>query len=267
MTLGQHLVELRNRFFKAALGIVLGAVIGWFLYDPVFAGLRLPVEGLAERGYSAELNFDQVGSSFDMKIRISVWLGFIISSPIWLYQFWAFITPGLTRRERGYSLLFVGVGIPLFGAGVTMAWYALPGMVVLLVQFTPEGVVNLMSASEYLRFVMQFLVIFGVAFLLPLVMVTLNFASLVTGRTWLRHWRWAVIVIFVITALATPGGEVTTFLLMGAPIVLLYVLAVGICLLNDRRRARRVDSSSGTGESTEQENPHDEIAASGGHEA
>lgn len=242
MSLGQHLIEFRNRLIKSAIAIVLGAIGGWFLYDPVFQALREPIELANTDIINAQLNFNQFGSSFDMKMRVSLWLGVIAASPIWLYQLWAFITPGLTKKERLYSLAFVGAAVPLFAAGVTMGWVAMPTTAQLLLQFTPEGAMNLMNAGDYLKFVMIFVLIFGIAFLLPLIMVSLNIANLVSGKTWLKNWRWAVIIIFILTALATPGGEITVFLLMGAPIVALYLIAVGISLLNDRRREKKAQA-------------------------
>lgn len=254
MSLGAHLVELRNRFLKAAVVILLGAIGGWFLYEPVFQALQEPIKAASTDKILAELNFQQFGSPFDMKVRVSMWLGVLMTSPVWLYQLWAFVTPGLTRKERLYSLAFVGAAVPLFSAGVAMGWVAMPATAKLLIQFTPDGAKNLMAASEYLRFVMIFILIFGLAFLLPLFMVSLNLAGLVSGKTWLKHWRWAVILIFILTALATPGGEITVFLLMGAPIVVLYLLAVGISMLNDRRRAKKLNGSQppGAGDSVAQ---------------
>ena len=104
MPLRAHLVELRRRVFLAAIGVVVGAVIGWFLYDPVFTALQRPIELVAaERDDLITLNFAGIATSFDMQVKVSFFLGVILSSPWWLYQFWAFVTPGLTRRERGYA--------------------------------------------------------------------------------------------------------------------------------------------------------------------
>lgn len=241
MALGDHLRELRRRFILGSLGLVAGAIVGWILYPPVYEAIQEPIERLQDEGFNAQLNFSGVATSFDLKMRVSLTVGLVLSSPWWLYHFWAFITPGLTKKERRYALGFVGAAVPLFTGGVAMAWIALPNTVRLLTQFTPMGTtaVNFITAAEYVKFVLQFVLIFGFAFLLPLVMVALNFMGLVRGMSWLKGWRWAVLVIFLIAALATPTADAVTFILMAVPIVILYFLAVGLSFLNDRRRDKR----------------------------
>ena len=128
------------------------------------------------------LNFAGIATSFDMQVKVSFFLGVILSSPWWLYQFWAFVTPGLTRTERGYAIGFVAVAVPLFLAGAFMAWWVLPNAVRLLTEFTPTGATNIIDAQTYLGFVMRIMLAFGIAFLLPVIMVALNFAGLGTRR-------------------------------------------------------------------------------------
>lgn len=240
MSLGQHLKELRRRFLLGSFGILIGAVVGWYLSDWVLELMQQPIARLQAEGLSAQLNFQDVTTSLDVKVRVSLMVGLIVSSPWWMYQIFAFINPGLTAKERRYGLGFVGAGVPLFTGGVAMAWVALPNTVRLLTQFTPSGDVaaNFINAGVYLKFVIQFILIFGFAFLLPLIMVALTFMGVVQGITWLKGWRWAVILIFVIAALATPTADPVTFILMAIPVIILYFLAVGVCLLRDRRRAR-----------------------------
>ena len=240
MSLAQHLKELRRRFLLGSFGILIGAVVGWYLSDTVLELMQEPIARLQDQGLSAQLNFQDVTTSLDVKVRVSLMVGLIVSSPWWMYQIFAFINPGLTSKERRYGLGFVGAGVPLFTGGVAMAWIALPNTVRLLTQFTPEGDVaaNFINAGVYLRFVIQFILIFGFAFLLPLIMVALTFMGVVRGMTWLKGWRWAVILIFVIAALATPTADPVTFILMAIPVIILYFLAVGVCLLRDRRRDR-----------------------------
>ena len=240
MPLRAHLVELRRRVFLAALGVVVGAVIGWFLYDPVFGALQQPITSVADdRGNLVVLNFAGIATSFDMRVKVSFFLGVIVSSPWWLYQFWAFVTPGLTRRERGYAFGFVGVAVPLFLAGAYVAWWVLPNAVRLLTEFTPSGASNIIDAQTYLGFVMRIMLAFGIAFLLPVVMVALNFAGIGTAATWRRSWRWAVLLSFVFAAIVTPTPDAITMLAVAIPMCLLYFLALGVCVLHDRRVDRR----------------------------
>ncbi len=242
MPLGDHLKEFRRRFIFAAIGVMLGTIVGWFLYDDVFAALKEPFDALQDRGQLAELNFAAIASSFDIKIRISAFVGFILSSPWWIFQIWGFITPALTKKEKRASLGFIAAAVPLFGAGVYTAWTVIPRAVAFLTMFTPEGTRNLISAEIYLKFVMQLLVAFGIAYLLPLFMVALSFMGVVSGRTWLNGWRWAIIIIFIFSAAVTPssmGGDLSTMFFMAIPMLVLYAFAVGISLLADKRIAKR----------------------------
>jgi sec-independent protein translocase protein TatC len=240
MPLRAHLVELRRRLFLAALGVVVGAVIGWFLYDPVFAALQQPLVRVAEeRDTLIALNFSGIATSFDMRVKVSVFLGVILSSPWWLYQFWAFVTPGLNHKERVYTFGFLGVAVPLFLAGAFVAWWALPNAVKLLTEFTPTGATNLIDAQTYLGFVMRLMLAFGLAFLLPVVMVALNFAGIGTAATWRKAWRWAVMVAFIFAAIMTPTPDAVTMLAVALPICGLYFVALGVCVLHDRRVDRQ----------------------------
>ncbi|SEE07974.1 twin-arginine translocase subunit TatC [Ruania alba] len=193
------------------------------------------------QGVNASINFGSIASSFDVQLRVSAFLGVLASSPWWMYQLWAFLAPGLTTKERQSAIVFLATGVPLFAGGVWMAWVALPNTFFLLTQFVPEGTESslFIDATTYLKFVVQFLLIFGFAFLLPMVLVALNLLGVVKGITWLKGWRWAVIIIFILAALATPTADPVTFVLMSLPIVALYFLAVGLSMLNDRRVAKK----------------------------
>lgn len=240
MPLGQHLKEFRRRFIFAGIGIFLGAILGWFFYDEVFAALREPFDALQDRGQLAELNFSAIAGSFDIKLRVSAFIGFLLASPWWIYQIWGFVTPALTSKEKKASLGFMAAAVPLFAGGVYTSWTVIPRAVAFLTMFTPEGTRNLIGAEVYLKFVMQFLIAFGIAYLMPLFMVALSMMGVVKGRTWLNGWRWAIIIIFIFCAMVTPTvGDISSMFLMAIPMVLLYLLAVGISLLSDRRIARR----------------------------
>lgn len=240
MPLRAHLVELRTRVVRAAVGIVLGAVGGWFLYEPMLRILQEPLqEAAARHGTTVALNFAGAVTALDMQIKVALFLGFIVSSPWWLYQLWAFITPGLTTRERRYAIGFVAAAVPLFLAGAAVAWWVLPRAVVLLVEFVPQGALNIQDAQAYLTFVMQLVLAFGLAFLVPVVMVALNMVGLVRARTFGGAWRWAVLGAFTFAAMMTPTADVMTMFALGLPICVLYFGALGLCALGDRRRDRR----------------------------
>ncbi len=240
MPLREHIRELRTRALLATAGLLVGAVAGWVFYPPLFELLQAPVVALAEsRGDLLSLNFGGVATPLDLQIKVSLFAGAIVSSPWWTYQLWAFITPGLTRRERWTTIGFVAAGVPLFLAGGAVAWWLLPKAVGLLTGLTPASSANLIDAQGYLEFIMAMVLAFGLAFLLPVVMVGLNLAGLVRARTWAGGWRWAVLGCFVFAAVATPTADAVSMFTLAVPMCVLYAAAVGLCTLHDRRVARR----------------------------
>lgn len=240
MSLGSHLRELRVRLSWSAGFLVLGTVVGWYLFEPVFKILQAPLlEVTKARGIEAIVNFGTVVSAFDLRVQVSIFLGVIITSPIWLYNLWAFVSPGLKTRERRFTLGFLFSSVPLFLAGAYIALSSLPSFVIVLIGFTPEGSSNVINASDYILFAIRIVLVFGLAFVMPVLLVLMNFANLVTGKAILKGWRVAVLVIALVSALATPTADpMSMFLLMG-PLAALYFIAVGIAVLNDKRRARR----------------------------
>jgi sec-independent protein translocase protein TatC len=238
--LRDHLRELRNRLFKAGLALLAGAVAGWFLYDPVLEAMAQPLFELqANADRNVMPNLGGVTQAFDLKIKLSIFIGAIVSSPLWIYQLWAFVTPGLTRKERRYALGFVAAAVPLFLAGTGLAYLFVPNAVKFLVSFTPEGYANFLSVPEYLGFVMRIILAFGLSFLVPVVLVALNMLGLMRGRTMLKAWRWVVVVAFTFAAMATPTPDILSMFLLALPLLALFALAIGISILNDRRRNRR----------------------------
>ncbi|SMY02068.1 twin-arginine translocase subunit TatC [Brevibacterium sp. 239c] len=236
-----HLIELRNRALVAAIAIALGAVAGWFLYDPVLDILQEPIRSIRASGdRTAEINFAGVASPFDLKIKLSFFIGIFLSCPIWLYEIWAFIVPGLTKKEKLYSVGFLGAAIPLFLAGSTMAFFALPNAVKALTSFTPAGGTNIIPAQDYLSFVMVIIVVFGLAFVLPVLMVGLNMMGILSAVRIQKSWRIIVMLVFLFAAIATPTPDAMSMFFLVIPMMTLFCLAWVICVFNDRRRKKRL---------------------------
>ncbi len=240
MRLVEHLRELRRRVLLALAGVAVMTVPGWFLYTPVFDALQAPVLAVDDAALTAALIFTTPAAAFDMRVRVALWVATFIASPWWLYQVWAYIAPGLTRTEKRRSLLFVVAGVPLFLAGAVLAWLVLPNAIRVLIQFTPEGALNYMPATDYVRFVMRVILAFAIAFLLPLLMVLVNALGLVSARTLLAGWRWAVLLIFIFAGIASPTPDPWTMIALALPMCALYFGAVGIAALHDRRVDRRL---------------------------
>ncbi len=244
MPLREHLREARRRIIWVMVGLGAGTVVGWTLYPRIFAALQDPVTRVSAAGQlEIALNFDGVATALDMQIKVSLFAAVIMTSPWWMFQLWAFITPGLTRRERWYTVGFLAAGVPLFLAGAGLAWWIMPQAVGILTGFTPENAINLITAQLYLTFIMRMVLAFGLAFLLPVVMVGLNLTGMVSARAWFAGWRWAVLLAFVFAAVATPTADAISMFALAIPICGLYFAAVGVCALHDRRAARRAARS------------------------
>lgn len=253
MPLKEHLLEFRNRLIKAAAAIIVGAIIGWIIYDPVKIGpwtyggvwkqLTYPFDEYkaANPDSVVTLNFGNATSAFSTQLGLSIFTGVILSSPIWLWQIWAFILPGLTKREKRLSLGVFGTALPLFLAGCFFAYQTLPKALLILFGFTPDDgkSSNIQQASDYFTFITRFILAFGLAWLLPVFLVGLCAIGVLTGKGLLRTWRMAVLLIFIASAVITPTPDPFTMFLLAGPLVLLYFAAVGVCLLIDRRRVER----------------------------
>ena len=247
MPLREHLLELRSRLVKSGIAIILGAVAGWFLYPPAFDALMRPLYEIAREHPDrfVKVNFGQVASPFNLRLRLSFYLGFLVSSPIWLYQLWAFIVPGLTKREKRYSMAFVAAAVPLLLGGIGLAWLVLPNAVKFLTEFTPNGASNIIIADDYLTFVLRIMMAFGIAFVTPLLLVALNMAGVLSAVALAKGWRIAVFLCFLFAAVASPTPDAGSMLALAFPMVALYMVAVGIAWFNDRRRARRTRDALG----------------------
>lgn len=248
MPLAEHLRELRNRLMKAVLAILAVTVVAMFYYKPIVDFLTDPVLetvgctkgfGEAEDGQTcAEITISGLVAPFTIMLKVALTVGMVVASPVWLYQLWAFLAPGLHRHEKKYARGFVAAGAPLFIGGAYLAYIILPTAAKALLDFSPEGTGNLIPLDNFLDIVTRLVIVFGLAFELPLVLVMLNFGGIVTGRQLLSWWRVMVLAITLFSAVATPTGDPLTMGALALPIVMLYFAAVGVCFFNDRRRRR-----------------------------
>ncbi len=243
MPLAEHLRELRSRLVKSGIAIVIGMVVGWILYPTTFALLSEPFEGAVlqaqSEGRDVTLALTGVTDPFVLQLQVAAITGLVFSAPIWLYQLWRFVTPGLHKHEKRWGIAFVAVATPLFAAGAALAYVVLPVGLEILLGFTPDNVENIVSVDRYLSFFIRTVIVFGVGFLTPLLIVTLNFAGVLSGKRLMSWWRWIIFIVFVFAAVATPTGDPINLVLLAGPVLLLVMIAIGISLLNDKRRARK----------------------------
>lgn len=240
MSLGEHLIEFRRRLFLSAIAIALGSVGGFFVADAVWAMLSAPLAIVAESSDRlAQINYTSISEAFDTKLAIAVTVGVVATSPWWLWQVWAFVTPALVRREKAFVLGFLGSAVPLFLAGCYAGWWVFPHVVELMTGFAPEGTTTLLTARYYLDFSIKFILAIGIGFVLPVFLVLLNFARILSARSIIKGWRWAIVLITTFTALATPAADVLSMFLLAIPMVVLYFVAALVAHIHDRRLSKR----------------------------
>jgi len=246
MPLMEHLRELRNRLIKGVLGIIAGMIVGWIFYKWAFNFIIGPFCRISLQGHVGctganghPLIVTGVFDPFFVRLKVAFVVGLIVSSPIWFYQLWAFIAPGLYSREKRWTFAFVGAAVPLFALGGVFAYLAMSRGLRFLLGLTPPDVRPLITIDTYFGYAMAMLMIFGLAFELPLVLVVLNMAGAVS-HAFIRKWRRVMIfLVFVFAGAATPSPDPFSMLLLAVPCVILVELAEVFVWLNDRRRARR----------------------------
>ncbi|GAA2548899.1 sec-independent protein translocase protein TatC [Neomicrococcus aestuarii] len=234
MALKEHLIELRNRLFIALGALLVTTIAGFFLYYPVLDILIQPVKSLG-----GEVNFTTAVSPFDTMIQVSVFLGVVLSAPIWLYQIWAFIVPGLHKNEKKYALGFIGAALPLFLLGLYLGFWVLPHALQFFMGLTPGTATNIIGIDVYLPFVLRLLLAFGIAMIVPVLMVGLNFMGILPGKLIVKHWRITVFLICLVAAMAAPGGDALTMLVLAGPLLILFAVATIFCLVRDKRVAKK----------------------------
>ncbi|MEU3980027.1 twin-arginine translocase subunit TatC [Streptomyces sp. NPDC026672] len=265
MPLADHLRELRNRLAKAMLAIVVVTVVAAFFYNDIINFLTKPIldsvgcgktfEELARSSDNgqqcARITINGLLAPFTLALQVSLMAGVVFASPVWLYQLWAFVAPGLHRHEKKYAYAFVATGVPLFLGGGYFAYRVLPTTAKVLIDFTPAGVDNLLPLDDLLQLVTRMVIVFGLSFELPLLLVMLNLTGIITGRRMLGWWRAMILGITVFAAVATPSTDPLSMLALAGPIWVLYFGAVAFSLLNDRRRRSREAAGPGDDEASD----------------
>lgn len=241
MSLGEHLREARRRLIIAVIGLAAGMVIAFIVTTPIIDFITEPIRILdAKHGTDfAKLMFSTVTEAFNLRLRMAFAIGLLLSAPVWMWQIWAFIMPGLTRKEVTYTIWFVATAIPLFFIGGYVAITVAPHVIEVMSSFVPNHAVNYFKAAEYYDFIFKFVLVIGVSFVLPVFMVALNLAGVITGKTMLKGWRIAVLIAALFAAIATPAADITSMFLLGGILIVLYFAAAGLSLIFDRRKHKK----------------------------
>jgi sec-independent protein translocase protein TatC len=245
MPLIDHLRELRTRIVKIALALGAGMTAGFVFFGQAWRVIERPLCSATIRGHSGcrtlgvnQLVLNGPLDAFYLRVKVALIAGVIVSSPIWLYQVWAFAAPGLHTREKRWSCTFLGAAVPLFGIGITACYLSLGRSMHYLLGLTPGGVQNLIQVDQYLSFVMAMMLAFGLAFEVPLLIVMLNLAGILTHERFRKCRRVLIFGVFLVAGMANPSPDPLTMLILGGACAVLVEAAGFLVWANDRRRAR-----------------------------
>ena len=259
MTLFEHFAELRYRLVICVLAILAASILA-FVFNQQLVGLLTRPYILASElvketrpDIKMELILDGVSSPFTVSLAIAGLAGLVVSSPVWLYQVWAFIVPGLLSKEKKWSLIVVGSAVPLFLLGVGMGYVIMPRAVAILVGFTPEGqqLTNLQGLPAFLGFMVRLMVVFGLAFEVPLFIVMLNVVGVLPAKMISKYRSYIIFAMFVFAAIATPTPDAFTMLLLALPMTALVILSEVIAHALDRRKGRLATEADGVNHSVD----------------
>jgi sec-independent protein translocase protein TatC len=244
MALSDHFRELRARLIRSALVLVIAFCVAIFFYAQLLELIQHPYnearEALANRNppIKTEPVINDATGGILLQFKLCGIVALIAASPYWLYQIWAFILPGLHPKEKKYSRMFAAVAGPLFLGGVALGYYVLPKGLTVLISFVPHGVTNLVDFGRYFSFEMRMLLIFGIAMEIPLFVVLLNLAGVVSGRALAKYRPWIVIGTMVFAAVATPSTDPFSMLMLAIPMLILFMVSEVIARVSDKVRGR-----------------------------
>lgn len=246
MALTDHLRELRARLLRSALVLVVAFFVALFFYDQLFDLVMKPYNQAREilgEEVQSEAYVKGATGPLMLQLKLCGIAAIVISSPYWLSQIWGFVVPGLHDNEKKWSRTFAAIAGPLFIIGVLTAYYVLPTGLEVLIGFTPEGMANLVEFGEYFTFFTRMLLVFGIAFEIPLFVIMLNLAGVVSGKALGKYRPWIILGTFVFAAVATPSTDPFSMLFLAAPMLLLFGIAEIIARTVDRARGKKASST------------------------
>jgi sec-independent protein translocase protein TatC len=246
MTLFEHLAELRNRLIKAVLAVAVGAIIGFVAYEAIFDVLIAPYEVLCEEGVGQPLDENcrllvtDPLQGFSVRLKVSTYAGIALAMPILLWQVWRFVTPGLYPHERRYAVPFVVSALILFTLGAGIAYWTLPKALEFLADIGGENLASAYSPSSYFHLIVYMMLAFGIGFEFPILLIFLQMAGLLTPATLRRYRRYAIVIIAIVVAIATPSGDPISMMALTIPMYLFYEVAIVVGRIMERRRASAI---------------------------
>ncbi len=228
----QHLSELRNRIFKAAAAVVIGSIVAFIFRQWIFDILVEPYERITN---DSTLAFFRPTEAFSLFMRLSLFGGLVLASPVVIYQIWAFVAPALTKREKRLALPIVTILVVLFLSGIGFGYWSLQRGLGFLIDFGGDSLEPVIGGNFYLTFAMRFLLVFGIAFEFPVFLYAAAAIGVVGWRQLASARRWAVLIIVTVGAVVTPSGDPITLLLLSIPLYVFYEVTIWIVRFTLRR--------------------------------
>lgn len=252
MALMDHLKEVRYRVTISAIAIVLTSLgsiffyreLVWFIMQPYYTAQAQVLE--ANPAAELMITNDGVIAPFTLAVIACVMAGLVVSCPVWMYQIWAFVAPGLVSQEKKYVLGFLGAAVPLFVLGCAVGYWVWPKGIAVMLGFTPKDmeIVNLLEMTAFLSMEIKIILVFGISFLLPVILVALNLAGVLRGYQLGRARRFVIFGTFVFAAVATPSTDPFSMLALSLPMTVLYFLAEIICRILDKKKGITEETAS-----------------------
>ncbi len=235
MSVLEHLAELRSRMIKAAVAVLVGSIIAYFLYDPMLNFFTQPYCHVSGKE-ACSLYVTGPLDGFALRIKISGYGGMFIASPVILWQLWRFITPGLHSKEKRYAIPFVFASVLLFAAGAMVAYLIFPHALTFLQSAGGSQLRQIYTPSSYLNLIVLLMVAFGLSFEFPVVLVALEIVGVITPQKLAASRRWAIVIIFAVAAVAIPSSDPFSLFAMAIPLVVFYEVAIIVGRLVLRRK-------------------------------
>ena len=236
MTIWEHIAELRSRLIKVAAAVAVGALVGWFLFPYLLDFLLRPYHEIQP---NSSLIATEPLQAFALRLQMSAYIGIAIAMPVILWQLWRFITPALYPHEKKYAIPFVVSALLLFVLGASLAYLILNPTLQFLVNIGGSNIQPYYTASSYITLIVWMMLAFGVGFEFPVIIVALQLIGVITPRQLIRWWRISLVLIAVVAAVITPSGDPISMIALAVPMVVLYVMSIGVGAGVLRLRSRK----------------------------
>lgn len=247
MTLFEHLRELRYRLVVIAIAIIAATIVAYVFHDQLYDLLTRPYE-VAKVTLTAKYPdlhvqpvIEGVTKPLTLVLKTCFVAALVAASPVWIYQIWAFIVPGLVAQEKKWAISFLAAAVPLFLFGVVLAYFVIPRGIAVMIGFTPgQGEIqNLLDINHFLTFLIRVMVVFGLGFEVPVFVLGLNFVGVLKARHLVKARKFVIFGCFVFGAVATPQTDPLSMLLLAVPMTVLYIAAEIVAHVHDRAVAKR----------------------------